>query len=77
MGDGGSQWAKETKQPNVDGWADVNPTIKVKKAQSKIFDNGGSVDLTQLNQLETALGSQGVAIIWDPILSLYCLLSIT
>ena len=42
----------------------MSPTIKVKKAQSKTFDNGGSVDLVQLNQLETDLGSQGLAYLY-------------
>ena len=37
----------------MDGWEDVSPTIKLKKAQSKTFDNEGSVNLMQLNQLIT------------------------
>ena len=47
-------WSANEKQlPNVDEWADVSPAMKVKKGQLK------TLDLVQMDQLPTALRSQG------------------
>lgn len=43
----------------------MSPAIKVKKSWPKTFDNGGLVNLAQLDQLETALGSWGLLFVYQ------------